>query len=225
MVDVVFHYTINLINMVSKAYWNSVITGMESSMYGAKRRIKMIAAFKKNPWKWSVLVAVLIVGISFVVMKNGYSKSLWAEKFPSTKIIANIESLTEEEYSEVGMRGIGKPIINDFMKFTLDVSIIDADDVISKEFIVPDLGKFKEYINKNEDRFWFADGSDQNNKDEDFSRATRDIMIYFRGLDENEIRKRLKSAKIMLGWATKDGEKVKKEYSIGEVLTFDGRAK
>lgn len=57
---------INLINKISKSYWNPVATGMANDRSGIKRRIEMIAMFKKNTWKWSAIAVVLLIGISII---------------------------------------------------------------------------------------------------------------------------------------------------------------
>jgi beta-lactamase regulating signal transducer with metallopeptidase domain len=63
---------INVINTISKPYWVSTTVGMASNKSGIKRRIKMIAMFKKNSRKCSVIAfAVLIVaGITCLTNSN-----------------------------------------------------------------------------------------------------------------------------------------------------------
>jgi beta-lactamase regulating signal transducer with metallopeptidase domain len=56
---------INLINTISKPYWNPVTTGMANNESSIKRRIKMITMFKKNSWKWSIIALAIMIVIGF----------------------------------------------------------------------------------------------------------------------------------------------------------------
>jgi len=72
---------INLINAISKPYWASITTGMtNSNRSGIKRRIKMIAMFRKNSWKWSVAAVVIIVAVGVVGLTNQTSLRTLAGK-------------------------------------------------------------------------------------------------------------------------------------------------
>ena len=72
---------INLINTISKPYWASITTGMtNSNRSGIKRRIKMIAMFRKNSWKWSVAAVVIIVAVGVVGLTNQTSLRTLAGK-------------------------------------------------------------------------------------------------------------------------------------------------
>jgi len=57
---------INLIDTISKPYWLSVTTGMSNNKSDIKRRIKMIALFKKNSWKWSIIAVIIILAVGVI---------------------------------------------------------------------------------------------------------------------------------------------------------------
>lgn len=217
---------LNLMSTISRSQWRPAAASMVNNKSSIKKRIKMVAMYGKRSWKWSAAAGVLLLGIILIGMTNGLSSSvhsdvLRTDNTPKIKIAAEIRNLTQEEYSEVGTKGLDNPSIDDFRKFILNVEITDAKNVASKQFSVPDLNVLQAAIKKTGDRFWFAGGSDQNNKSEDFSRADRSIVIYYRGLKENELREVLKPLKIQVGWAAKDGNSAQKECSVGEILIFE----
>lgn len=61
---------INLINKISRPYWNPVTTGMANNRSSIKRRIKMITIFKKSSWKWSIIAVIIMITLGFVGLTN-----------------------------------------------------------------------------------------------------------------------------------------------------------
>jgi len=64
---------INLIKVISKPSWISITAGMSSSRSGLKKRIRMIAMFRKNPWKWSVAAVIIILAAGIAGLTNKVS--------------------------------------------------------------------------------------------------------------------------------------------------------
>jgi beta-lactamase regulating signal transducer with metallopeptidase domain len=212
---------ISLIGTISRQHWKPVTTGMANNRSNVKRRIRMIAKFKRNPWKWSVMAFIIVLGIIIIGMTDGYNNILKINNSPMISVAAEIRKLTLKEFSEVGTTGLQNPTINDFRKIVLKAEITNVKNVISKEFNVPDLYVIQDALKSTGDRFWYSDGSDQNNDDEEFSRAERSIVIYYKGVEDSDIREALKPLKIQIGWTEKDRSKVSREYSVGEILTFE----
>jgi len=65
-----------------------------------KRRITMIARFKKGSYRWSVLAAVLLTVLSCVVLTNAQGATEEEKKEPTTLAKELVELLVEEEFSE-----------------------------------------------------------------------------------------------------------------------------
>ncbi len=65
-----------------------------------KRRITMIARFKKGSYRWSVLAAVLLTVLSCVVLTNAREATQVENKEPTTLAKEFVELLVEEEFSE-----------------------------------------------------------------------------------------------------------------------------
>ncbi|SHH51904.1 M56 family metallopeptidase [Clostridium grantii] len=214
---------IRLMDTISRPYWNSVSTGMANNRLNVKKRIKKITTYRKKSWKWSVIATILVIGIVLTTMTKGYENNFIKDNSPKVNIVAEMSNLTEEEYRELGISGLENPSIDDFGKFILRVNITDAKKVTSKKLQVPKLMDFREILDKTDERYWVSHSSYQNNEDEEFSLSEQEIVIYIKGIKETELKEMMKPLKIEVAWITKEGENVEKEYSIGEILTFQGR--
>ncbi|WP_461207154.1 M56 family metallopeptidase [Clostridium sp. DL1XJH146] len=209
---------INLVNRISFRSWNPSITPMANNKSGIKRRIKMIANFKKKSWKWSVVALIILIGIIITLMTNGNYDIFNNDNSPKVNIGVEVRELTEDEFNRVGTAGLQNPAIDDFRILNLDVEISNANKINNKVLEVPELNNFEDVLNKTGERYWFGSSSYQNNDGEDISQATREIVLYFKGLDGSKLSDLLQPLKIKVGWQTRNGNSIEKTYSVGEQL-------
>ena len=163
-------------------------------------------------WILGVLSLILILlGVGSLSAKSNIS--------PQVDVVASISRLTQEDYERVGTNGINDPTIDDFRCFKLRVEIKNSKYVSNKELEVPEISNFKEVLTT--DRYWFGDGVYQNNDGENLSLAETNFVIYYRGLNEEQLKEILGPSKIHIGWVSREGNKIEKEYMLKDFLTFD----
>lgn len=91
---------INLINTISKPYWVSTTIGMANNKSSIKRRIKMIAMFKKNSWKWSIIAVAVLVAVGFAGMTNSKSVASLNNKDDANILSKNNIDFNKDSYNE-----------------------------------------------------------------------------------------------------------------------------
>lgn len=138
---------------------------------------------------------------------------------PQVDVVASISRLTQEDYERVDTNSINDPTIDDFRYFELRVEIENSKYVSHKELEVPKISKFSELLTTN--RYWFGNEVYQNNYGENLSLAETNFVIYNRGLNEKQLKEILGPLKINIGWVSREGNKIEKEYMLNDFLTFD----
>lgn len=91
---------INLINTISKPYWVSTTIGMANNKSSIKRRIKMIAMFKKNSWKWSIIAVAVLVAVGFAGLTNSKSVASLNNKDDANILSKNNIDFNKDSYNE-----------------------------------------------------------------------------------------------------------------------------
>jgi len=91
---------INLINTISKPYWVSTTIGMANNKSSIKRRIKMIAMFKKNTWKWSIIAVAVLVAVGFAGLTNSKSVASLNNKDDANILSKNNIDFNKDSYNE-----------------------------------------------------------------------------------------------------------------------------
>jgi hypothetical protein len=166
-----------------------------------------------RPVRWILGVLTLII-----ILLGAGSLSAKSNISPQVDIIASISHLTQEDYERVGTNSINDPTIDDFRYFKLRVEIKNSKYVSHKELEVPEISNFKKLITTN--RYWFGNEVYQNNDGENLSLAETNFVIYFRGLNEEQLKEILGPLKIHIGWVSREGNKTEKEYILKDFLTF-----
>lgn len=91
---------INLINTISKPYWVSTTIGMANNKSSIKGRIKMIAMFKKNSWKWSIIAVAVLVAVGFAGLTNSKSVASSNNKDDANILSKNNIDFNKDSYNE-----------------------------------------------------------------------------------------------------------------------------
>jgi hypothetical protein len=91
---------INLINTICKPYWVSTTIGVANNKFSIKGRIKMIAMFKKNSWKWSIIAVAVLVAVGFVGLTNSKSVASSNNKDDANILSKNNIDFNKDSYNE-----------------------------------------------------------------------------------------------------------------------------
>jgi hypothetical protein len=132
---------------------------------------------------------------------------------PDVDIKAQINSLTNKEYGNVGTKGIKNPKKEDFKKFVLVVEIKNKENFSDYQILLPDL---KNAINSvGGDRYFF--GSEKN----DNGKSSKEFVFLSRGLNKNDLKKIFENKLVKVKWVTKEKEHQEKTIDISKVLKFN----
>ena len=161
------------------------------------------------------LIAILSILLPFILIVMGACNQM-----PETtiKVDASISKLSENEYKRVGTPNLDNPVPEDFKKFTFHFKMEHSDEITSREIDMPDLKSFIDSID--EKRYWYGNGDEQDDKNENFARYTKEFVFYSKGLSDEELKTAFDSAIISVSWDSKDGNAVTKEYLIGDLIEF-----
>lgn len=153
---------------------------------------------------------IILLGVGSISAKSNLS--------PQVDVVASISRLTQEDYERVGTNSINDPTIDDFRYFKLRVEIKNSKYVNHKELEVPKINTLSDLLTR--DRFWFGNEVYQNNDGENVSLAETNFVIYNRGLNEKQLKEILGPLKINIGWVSREGNTIEKEYLLKDFLTF-----
>ncbi|MGD6967566.1 fructose-bisphosphate aldolase [Rossellomorea vietnamensis] len=136
---------------------------------------------------------------------------------------ARIEYLSDEEYEKVGTLGLVSPIKEDFRKYTFDLKVTHSDNVIKREVSFPENDSWKEAFNSidRDSRYWFGEGYEQNNKEENIVRYHKEIVFYAKGITEKDVKEALSKLVFQIYLEEENGEVAQYEYSPGDISGID----
>lgn len=139
---------------------------------------------------------------------------------PEITIEAFVTQLSEEEF-EYEETGLDNPSIDDFRKFTFNFDVKHSPN-IERKVVFPEQKIWREAINTidNKDRYWFGEGYEQNNDDENFARYNNEIVIYSKGLNDKEIKEAFNSVIFELSLETKK-EIIEKNYKVSDLIELN----
>lgn len=154
---------------------------------------------------------VFILGISLILTNCTTEK---VKEEPEISLKFNISDLTEEEFKLVGTKEVENPTKYDFKKIEFKLDVEHSNKISNRKIIVPNI---KEVINsKYEERYWFGEGSAQDNEGENFAEYSEKIIFYSKGLNEEEIKEVFKSLEVKISWKTNNGENKEKIFNLYE---------
>lgn len=142
---------------------------------------------------------------------------------PIITIEAVVSQLSEEEFKNVGIRGLDNPTIDDFRKFTFNFEV-EHSLKTTRKVDFPERKSWREAINtidNNKDRYWFGDSYEQNNDGENFAKYGSEFVFYSKSLNEEEIRKAFNSIMLEIRLDTGKEESIEKEYKVSDLMKFD----
>ncbi|WP_113929427.1 fructose-bisphosphate aldolase [Bacillus sp. P14.5] len=136
---------------------------------------------------------------------------------------ARIEYLSDVEFEKVGTLGLGSPIKDDFRKYTFDLKVTHSDKIVERDVSFPDNDSWKEAFNSIDSkvRYWFDEGYEQNNKEENTVRFHKEIVFYAKGITEKEVKEALANLEFKINLESENGDITEYEYSPGDISPTD----
>ncbi|PZD97290.1 hypothetical protein DNH61_02740 [Paenibacillus sambharensis] len=127
---------------------------------------------------------------------------------------ASVLPLTDEQYDKIRTSGLPNPVKDDFRKVTVHVEarhLTDSEAVIDG----PEFSKWQQSIDSYDqtDRFWDGSSSDT------ATSYTSEIIIYSKGLSDEDIKKAFSEVAISVPAAKEDGRT--RVYHVSDYFVFD----
>lgn len=163
-------------------------------------------------FKKIILFVVIIILLSFGIV-------YFLGNDPKIYITATISSISDDELTTVtsSESNISKPTKDDFKKLSFKLNIKNHQSMEDKNISLPN---FKQDFEKFSDTIYVY-GHD--NKEEGFSGEIYDdeVVLFTRGINEDNIKNILKESKAIITWKNKDGSEKKQECIISDILKFE----
>jgi hypothetical protein len=158
-----------------------------------------------------VTIILFILTISLIITACSKAED---EEEPKVNFTFNISNLTDDEFKDVGTKTVENTTKDDFKSIQFTLEVEHSNKIKNREIIVPSIKEI--VISKYKDRYWFGEGSTQDNKEENFAKYNEKIVFYSKGLDEKDIKDIFKSAEIKISWITSNGESKEKIINLEE---------
>ncbi|MDZ5471422.1 hypothetical protein SM124_06640 [Bacillus sp. 31A1R] len=140
---------------------------------------------------------------------------------PNITFTAQVLNLSEEEYKSVGTKGIENPTIDDFKKMIINFEM-NAEGIEERKIKVPDEYTWNEMINSLGDgRFMFGNWTEQLSDERRDAKYSREIVLYSKGLTEQEIRDAFGMAIFEISYSSKEGEEFNQVFIVSEQMEFE----
>ncbi|MBP3889157.1 MAG: hypothetical protein J6F30_16155 [Cellulosilyticum sp.] len=174
--------------------------------------------------KYKKGIICFIVGL-LLILGIGYFYPLREKKQLSFSVSFNIRKLTDAEYREVGTNGLINPQQDDFRKGELIVEIKHTNAIYDRCLDIPSIKEIKMALNKKEeDRYWWATTTVQDNVHEDKAFYHYEFVFYSKGLDEGEIRDLFKELKVSGRWIDSYSKEHEEVFRLNDVICFSERS-
>ena len=138
---------------------------------------------------------------------------------PEIEVNTNISNISAEEFNNLGVTDVyGEVSKSDFKKLTFDFSM-QHDDSVERKIEMFD--NWRELLNNYDglERYWTGNNTSQDNPEDNFAEYHYDIILYSKGLNEEDIKGIFSDASLYVEWIKND-EKQSKTYVISDTITF-----
>lgn len=207
-------------------------------------RIKNALNYRK-PYFWMVIITVVIVVVAAAsfgtdskylgTKENSYTYSgtssvklgdqyFIAEDTPESPVYSGVtvSSLTDEEYSALNTQQIENPQKSDFRKVSYKLHVEYPENTSNRNVELPIVS----LIDKNgESRYYWSLGSfGKNSKKENSETHGSELIMYVRGLNNNDIRKMFFSSNGFFGsvnWTDENNNQIQYIFTLGDHIIFE----
>ncbi len=153
------------------------------------------------------ILAFLLLGSLLIMACNHRSE-------PIIKIKFDVTNLSERRFSEIVTYGLEDPKKEDFKVINFSVQIPNSQDFRNIKIKFPSTDRIYALANSYRyDRLWYFDET-LSPKD-----STK-FVLYYKGLDENDIKKMFGSLIVVVSWTSESGEYNEKSLSIDNYIQF-----
>lgn len=167
----------------------------------------------------NILLSVCII---FAVAAGVLALSMFLgvfQKEPVISIVAEVRSLSDKEYEEVGTKDVENPTKEDFKKFVFRLDVQHSRYVKNRHITVPIMQKpINSYDGRQ--RYWYGSSSEQDNRGEKFARYGEEFVFYARGMDNEAIKNLYKSQEVIVSWKGKEGKTEVRKFTVSDILEF-----
>ena len=186
---------------------------LSTSFYPGTKRVKqrfenILDSGKKHKGS----VALVFLALCVIVAGTLITWSGGKEK-PGVHVWVSIQSLTENEYSEVGTSAIDNPSINDFKKLSV---LVDVRGIPDRTIRFPSLQDVRRLLSS--DVVWYGNYGSQDNDSEDFAHYWIEAVLFTRNTSDDEIRRKLNSLHTDISYKDEQGNEKKETYPLGGSL-------
>lgn len=139
-------------------------------------------------------------------------------EYEKVTVKGEFAQLSEEQFRSVGTRELENPTAEDFKKLVFDFDIKKSTHKeLSVKFPLND--SWRNAINAIDDqeRYWFGSGYEQNNENSDAIQYHQEMVIYTKGLTEDEIHAAFDTIFLEVS-SEEDGEMVLKKYKVSDYI-------
>jgi hypothetical protein len=141
-----------------------------------------------------------------------------AKDEPEINVKLIVTNLSDKEFESIGTFGLNNPIKEDLKNIKFTLHIKHSNNIKNRKVIIPD---FQNAFNSfDEEKYWFGPSFKQDNPQEKFAKYKNEIVLYAKGLDEQDIKNIFKSEKVKISWTTKYSDYEEKVINLGDIIQF-----
>ena len=129
-----------------------------------------------------------------------------------------VYNLTDEEFQLVGTKELENASKDDFKNIEFSLDVKHSNNMSNRKIIIPDFKNVVKSYDKK--RYWFGEGSSQDNSNENFAQYGNKIVFYSKGLDEQAIKNIFGESEVRVSWTTNSGKDEEKVFKLGEIIQF-----
>lgn len=158
-------------------------------------------------------ISVIVLLLSLLLIMPGCS-TREVKDDPEISLSFNLSTLTDEEYTYVGTKGLENPTKDDFKNIELTLAVKHSNNISNRKITVPDI----QNILRAKGILWFGEQSSQDNSTEKFANYEKKYVIYTKGMDEKAIKNMFISSEVKISWTAKSGKTEEKVFKLNEII-------